>query len=152
MAIVVHEAKPHYDAWFKAIIALPLVFLVIGAYSFITTNDAEETITMVGAAVFTGLLYWAIFPKKYQILEDHLKIVLGGPFSFNISFHTIETARVPQGLAVGINFATSFSSKNGVQIVRKKSLDVNITPADRPSFLANMDKALNNWRTYNIRT
>jgi hypothetical protein len=95
--------------------------------------------------------YWAIFPRRYCILDNKVKIVLGGPFSFNIPFDNLETARAPEGVTCGINFATCFSSKNAVEIVKKKGLNVNITPGDRELFLENLDKALADWRRNKLR-
>jgi len=38
-----------------------------------------------------------------------------------------------------------------VQIIRKKGWNVNITPNDPDLFLENLNKALADWRRYNIR-
>ncbi len=128
----------------KAIMALPLFFVLIGAFNL--TSEPEASIGMFATAALMAAIYWAVFPQKYRILESKVKIVLGGPFSFNIPLDNIETARAPKGATIGINFVTSFSSKNAVQIVRRKRLNVNITPSNRELFLENLDKALSNWR------
>jgi len=149
MESLIYEDKPRYDIWMKAIMALPLFFILIGAFNL--TSEPEAAIGMFGTAALVVAIYWAVFPRKYCILSSKVRIVLGGPFSFNIRFNTIETARIPKGAAIGINFASSFSSKNAVQIVRRKGLNVNITPSDREAFLENLDKALNSWRSGNVR-
>ena len=150
MDSLIYEDKPRYDIWMKAIMALPLFFILIGAFNL--TSEPEAAIGMFGTAALVVAIYWAVFPRKYCILSSKVKIVLGGPFSFNIAFDNIETARVPEGAAIGINFASSFSSKNAVQIVRRKRLNVNITPSNRELFLENLDKALSNWRSYNMES
>ena len=150
MDSLIYEDKPRYDIWMKAIMALPLFFILIGAFNL--TSEPEAAIGMFGTAALVVAIYWAVFPRKYCILSSKVKIVLGGPFSFNIPFNTIETARIPKGAAIGINFASSFSSKNAVQIVRRKGLNVNITPSNRELFLENLDKALSNWRSHNIES
>ena len=134
----------------KAIMALPLFFILIGAFNL--TSEPGAAIGMFGTAALVVAIYWAVFPRKYCILSSKVKIVLGGPFSFNIPFNTIETARIPKGAAIGINFASSFSSKNAVQIIRRKRLNVNITPSDREVFLENMDKALDSWRSHSVES
>lgn len=150
MDALIYEDKPRYDIWMKAIIALPLFFILIGAFNL--TSEPEAAIGMFATAVLMAAVYWAVFPRKYCILSSKVRIVLGGPFSFNIPFNTIETARIPKGAAIGINFASSFSSKNAVQIVRRKGLNVNITPSDREAFLENLDKALSNWRSHSVES
>ena len=150
MDSLIYEDKPRYDIWMKAIMALPLFFVLIGAFNL--TSEPEASIGMFAAAALMAAIYWAVFPRKYCIFDSKVRIVLGGPFSFNIHLDNIETARAPEGATVGINFASSFSSKNAVQIVRRKGLNVNITPSNRELFLENLDKALSNWRSYNIES
>lgn len=151
MDSVVYEDIPRYDTWLKAILAFPLALFVIVALC-LATSDPQAAISMFGTVIFMAVIYWAIFPRKYRILDSKVKIVLGGPLSFNIPFDTIETARIPKGTTLGINFMTTFSTKNRVEIVRKRKLNVNITPGDPGLFLENLDKALNNWRDYNIES
>ena len=150
MDSAIYEDTPHYDVWLKAIMLLPLFFILAGAFH-IATGESQAATGMFATAVLMAAIYWAIFPRKYRIHEAGVRIVLGGPFSFNISFDSIEKARPPEGVSLGINFATTFSSRHAVQIVRRKRLDVNITPADRQQFLENLEKALNDWRRYNRR-
>ena len=151
MDSLIYQDKPRYDIWMKAIMALPLFFVVIAAL-YLASNEPEAAIGMFGTAALMAAIYWAVFPRKYRIFDSKVRIVLGGPFSFNIPFDNIETAKAPEGATVGINFASSFSSKNAVQIVRRKGLNVNMTPGNRDLFLENLDKALNNWRSYNIES
>ena len=146
MESLIYEDTPRYDVWLKAIMLLPLFFVLIGVFNL--TSEPGSAIGMFATAVLMSAIYWAVFPRKYRILESKVKIVLGGPFSFNIPFDTIETARAPKGASVGLNFPSSFSGKNAVQIVRRKRLNVNITPSDRELFLENLDKALNGWRSH----
>ena len=145
MDSLIYEDKPRYDTWFKIILAFPLIFVLIGVFNL--SGEPEEAIGVFATAVLIAVIYWAIMPRKYRILGSKVKIVMGGPFSFNIPFDIIETARTPKGMAIGVNFATSLSSKNAVQIVRKRKMNVNITPSDGELFIKNMDKALDSWRS-----
>ena len=149
MDSVIYEDRPRYDIWFKAIMLLP-VFFVLGGVIYLATGEYEASIGMFAAAVLMAVIYWAVLPRKYQILDSQIKIVLGGQFSFSIPFDNLETAGKPEGAVLGINFATTFLSKHAVEIVRKKGMNVNITPNDRDLFLENLDKALDDWRRYNI--
>ena len=150
MEPLIYEDTPRYDVWLKAIMVLPVFFVVIGAF-YLAASEPESAIGMFATAVLMAAVYWAVFPRKYRILGSKVTIVLGGPFSFNIPLGNIETAKVPEGASVGINFPSSFSSKNAVQIVRRKGLNVNITPSDRDLFLENLDKALTSWRSQSTR-
>ncbi|MBM3141626.1 MAG: hypothetical protein FJ005_01075 [Chloroflexi bacterium] len=150
MDAVVYEDTPRYDVWLKSIMLLPVFFIIAGIY-YVIIAEVAAAIAMFATTILMGAVYWAIFPRKYLILESKIRIVLGGPFSFNIPFDNLETAREPEGPTFGINFATAFLSKNAVEIVRKKGLNVNITPSNRELFLENLNKALNSWGRYNTK-
>ena len=148
MDSLIYEDTPHYGIWMKAFMVTPLALAFFLGLEFLKTNDTEGIVTLLSTIALMFVAFWVIFPRKYCILDSKIKIVLGKPLSFSISFKTIETARVPQGLALGINFATSFSAKDSVEIVRKRRLNVNITPSNPELFIANLDKALTAWKGY----
>jgi hypothetical protein len=149
MDSILYEDTPRYDVWLKTIMVLPVFFVLMGAH-YLFIAQIEAAISMFATTLLMAAIYWAIFPRRYLILDSKLKIALGGPFSFNIPFSNLETARAPQGATFGINFPTCFSNERTVQIIRKKGWYVNITPNDRAPFLENLNKALNDWRINNI--
>jgi hypothetical protein len=148
MDSIVYEDTPGYDVWLKTIMLLPVFFVIMGIYDLFAA-EIEAATSMLAATPLMGAIYWAIFPRKYLILDSKIKIVLGRPFSFNIPFNNLETARAIEGATFGINFPTCFSSERAVSIIRKKGRNVNITPSDRDLFLENLNKALTEWRRYN---
>jgi hypothetical protein len=150
MDSVIYEDTPRYDVYLKAIMVLPVFFVIMGIY-YLITAQVEAAIGMFATTLLMAAFYWAILPRKYQILNNKMKIALGRPFSFNITFNNLETAREPEGVTFGINFPTCFSNERTVQIIRKKGWHVNITPSDRALFLENLNKTLNEWRKYNLR-
>jgi hypothetical protein len=150
MEHVIYEDSPHYDVWLKGIMMLPVFFIVIGLY-YLFTAQVEAGIGMFATAVFMSAIYWAVMPRKYQVLDSKLRIVLGGPFAFNVAFDTLETAGKPEGVNLGINFATTFVSDHIVEIKRKRGMTVNITPSDRDLFLENLNKAVYEWKRNNIK-
>ena len=150
MDSVIYEDNPHYDVWLKGIMMLPAFFLIIGIY-YLVTAQVGSAIGLFATGVLMGAIYWAVFPRKYQILDSKIKIVLGGQFSFNVPFDNLETAGKPEGVSLGINFATTFLNQHAVEIKRKKGLKVNITPNDRELFLENLSKAVYDWRRNNIK-
>jgi hypothetical protein len=124
---------------------LPVFFILIGLY-YLFTAQVESAIGLFATGVLMGAIYWAVFPRKYQILDSKIRIVLGGQFSFNVPFDTLETAGKPEGISLGINFATTFVSQHVVEIKRKKGMNVNITPSDLDLFLENLNKAVYDWK------
>lgn len=151
MDSVVYEESPRYDTLLKGIMALPVFFILFGIY-YLFIAGIEAAIAMFATTLLMAAIYWAIFPRKYQILDSKFRIALGGPFSFNIPFSNLETARKPEGATFGLNFATCISSDRTVQIIRKKGWYVNITPNDRDLFLENLNKAMVEWRRSNPGT
>jgi hypothetical protein len=150
MDSIVYEDNPHYDVWLKGIMVLPVFFLIIGIY-YLVTAQVGSAIGLFATGVLMGAIYWAVFPRKYQILDSKIRIVLGGQFSFSVPFDNLETARQPEGVSLGLNFATTFLSQHAVEIKRKKGMNVNITPNNRELFLENLNKALHEWRRNNIK-
>ena len=145
MDSVIYEDNPHYDAWLKGIMMLPVFFILTGLY-YLFTTDIASAVGLFATALLMGAIYWAVFPRKYQILDSKLRIVLGGQFSFNIPFDNLELAGKPEGVSLGINFATTFISEHIVEIKRKKGMNVNITPGNRDLFLENLNKAVYDWK------
>lgn len=151
MESIIYEDNPHYDVWLKGIMVLPVFFVVIGLY-YVFTAQVGSAIGLFATAVLMGAIYWAVMPRKYQVLDSKLRIVLGGPFSVNIPFDMLETAGKPEGISLGLNFATTFISDHIVEIKRKKGMTVNITPNDRDQFLENLNKAMTDWKRNNLKT
>jgi hypothetical protein len=151
MDSVIYEDKPHYDVWMRGIMVLPVFFILFGAYYYFFTGEVGAATGMLATALLLGAIYWAIFPRKYQILDTRLKIVLGGTFSFNVPFDNLELAGKPEGVNLGINFATTFLSQHVVEIKRKKGMKVNITPSNRDLFLENLNQAVYDWKRTNIK-
>ena len=150
--MVVYEDSSRYDLWVKVLLGLaPVWLIVLGVLSYqgVLPGEAEAeareaSIVLFACLAFILLLYWAILPRKFQILEDRVKVVMGGPFSFSIRFDGVKTARKTTGLAhFGIGFATSV---NRVEIVKGRGMNVLLSPSNQEQFVENLNKALNDWR------
>ena len=141
--MLIYDDTPKYDLWLKLILggvlALTLILGVISIY-----RDTEAAIAMFGITGFDALLFKAILPRRFQIFEDRLKILLGGPFSINILLSNIaevKSASSREAFAYwGIRFATSTS--NVVEVVRKKGLNLIISPRNDDMFLEQLNQAL----------
>jgi hypothetical protein len=89
---LIFEDRPKYDLWLKlilgGILALTLVLGILFIY-----RDTEAAIVLLGITLFDALLFWAIFPRRFQIFEDKLKILLSGPLAINIPLSNIAEAK-----------------------------------------------------------
>ena len=152
MSLTVYEDTPPSDKWLRMILAIPVAIILIAGIALVLSHEDEDAIYLPAVGIAVAVIFSAIIPRKYRILEDRVEIVLGGPLKFSIPFKTIKTTRNATWKSLGINLPTTLSSKNGVQILRKKSMSVNITPSDRQAFMENLAKAMKNWSTYYQRT
>ena len=142
-AFLLYEDTARTDTWLKLMLGGILVmFLVLGGV--LLFQDKEDAFGMFGIAVFYTLLFKIIMPQRYQIYSDKVKIVLGGPFAWDIPFSTIKEVRSASGVSAfaysGIRFATS--SKNVVEIKRSRGCNVVISPANKEVFLEQASRAL----------
>lgn len=140
---MLYEDIPKVDVWFKLLIGgLVVLFVVIGIV--LLFEGLEDALISLGVAVFYALLFKLIMPQRFQIYSDRVRIVLGGPFAWNIPLQTIKEAHsVPGWKAFGYNgvrFATS--SRGVVEITRRKGCNVVISPSNKEFFLEQLNKAL----------
>ena len=142
MSALVYEDTPIYDRSFKIILAGILGATFIVAIILIR-EELEAALIMFGLTVFDALLFKAILPQRFQIFEDRLVIVLGGPFAIRIPVSNISDAKSVSGSKAliywGIRFATS--TRNVVEIVRKKGLNIVISPTNEDMFLEQLNQA-----------
>ena len=152
MDSVIYEDSPYSNARQKGapVIAM-LPFIIIILFCLFTGN----VIGVIGGLVawlLIGCYHWLLFPRKYQIFDSKLRIVLGGRFPFDTLFDDLETAREPERkewlLGTSLGFGI-YSREHTLQIVRKSRAVkyVNINPHDREEFLMHLNKALEEWRT-----
>ena len=143
MNILLYQDKPEYDLWLKFILGSIIAFTFILGIIFIS-QDTEAAIVMFGITLFDGLLFKAILPRGFQIYYDKLRILLGGPLTIDIALLNITEVKPVTGGKVfvywGIKFATS--SSNVVEIVRKKGLNLIISPGNPDMFMEQLKQAL----------
>ena len=147
---LVYEAAAPYDSWLKFIwFGVPAITLIIAIVLLFI--DPTGTWVLLGVTVFYALLFYLIMPRRYQIFEDRLRIVLAGPFGMNIPFRTIKEAITASGSKTmaysGIRFATS--RQNVVEIKRKSGSGVIISPANRDIFLEQLKQAMKAYECLN---
>ena len=141
---LLYEDTPHYDFWLKLILGGILVLTFILGIIFIS-QDTEAAVVMFGITLFDALLFKAILPRRFQIFQDRLRILLGGPFAINIPFSNIAEVKTASGrkatIYSGLRLATS--SYHVVEIIRKKGLNIVISPTNDEMFLEQLNQARN---------
>ena len=142
-SVLLHQDKPEYGLLMKLILIIPVALLGSSIYLW-SSGDTFVGITLLTEAVIIGLILWFVLPREYQVYENHLRIVLGGPFSVKIGFHNIENIGITNRFALSVNFATRVT-RSYVEIVIKKGMTIAITPADYESFVEKANQALSRW-------
>jgi hypothetical protein len=143
MAELVYEDTPRYDLWLKLILGSVLALTLILGFVLLPT-DIVAACVMLGVTLFDALLFRAILPRRFQIFQDRVKIVLGGPLALSIPLSDISEVRSASASKVfvywGHRFATS--TRGIVEVVRKKGLSLVISPANADTFLEQLNQAL----------
>ena len=143
-SVLLHRDRPQYGLLMKLVLLIPVALLVVGVYLWLS-GDTTDGLALLPQAFIMGLVYWLIFPREYQVYEDHLRIVLGGPFSVKVGFGNLKTIRIATGrIGLSVNFVTRIT-RSYVEIVKKRGWSITITPTDRDSFVENANRALNRW-------
>ena len=123
---------------------VPLGLLALSAYLW-SSGEISGSIALLAEGIFLGLVFWIVLPRKYQVYEDHLRIVLGGPFAVKIGFETIEKIEVTRRTALTVNLVTTMAMTY-VIIVKKHGLGVAITPKSNDLFVESANRAITRWQ------
>jgi hypothetical protein len=142
-SVLLHQDKPQYGLFVKLILIIPVILLASSIYLW-STGDVVRGLVLLTEAFIMGLIFWFVFPREYQVYENHLRIVLGGSFSVKIGFQNIEAIRITSRLSFNINFVTRITGSY-VEIAKKKGISIAITPTDKESFVEKANSALSQW-------
>ncbi|MDY6918127.1 MAG: hypothetical protein SVP26_09350 [Chloroflexota bacterium] len=116
--------------------------LVLGIWLLFV--DIAAASVMLAVTVADAVLFNCIMPRRYQVWSDRLRIVLGWPFALNVPLKDIAEAREASGWTAfgrwGLRLAPSTTGV--VVIVRRRGLDVAISPSDRDMFLGRLNTGL----------
>jgi hypothetical protein len=142
-SLLLYQDKPKYGLLMRLVLIIPVGLVASSIYLW-SSGDTLAGITLLAEAFIIGLILWFVLPREYQVYENHLRVVLGGPFSVRIGFRNIEAIRITARFALTINFATRIT-RSYVEIVIRKGMSIAITPADYESFVEKADQALGQW-------
>ena len=141
--MLVHEEPSEYGPWLWLVLIIP-VGMLIGAAVAAYYGEFEAASVLFGESLFVGLLFYFIMPRRLQIYEEELRIVLGSPFRISIPFSTIKEVKHSAGVKAyffsGIRFATS--SQYVVEIVRSRGMNYVISPQNGDLFLNQLNQAV----------
>ncbi|MFC2006656.1 PH domain-containing protein [Chloroflexota bacterium] len=142
MRNLLYEDKPKYDVWIKVLLGGVVALTFIMGINQISV-DTKEAFSVFGVVLFEIILFRIILPRRFQILSDKLRIVLGRPFAINIPLSDIEEVRSRTGIKAFIYFGVRFatSSSHTVEIIRKKGLNMVISPANDDEFIKQLNQA-----------
>jgi hypothetical protein len=142
-SLLLYQDKPKYGLLLRLILIIPLAFLVGSLYLYLS-GDTSGSLALLPEAFIVGLIFWLVFPREYQVYEDHLRIVLGGPFSVKVGFQNIKAIRITSRTGLTVNFVTRIA-KSYVEIAKKRGWSIAITPSANDSFVENANRALEQW-------
>lgn len=137
------QTPAKYGRFIKIVLGItPLILLVVGIFELDRTPADAYGLLGTGAGVL--LLYWLILPHRFEIYPDRLRVVLGGPFAFNIGFAEISAVEaLPPARAFAIS-GLKFATDAGTALVvkRRGKLDVSLSPRDRDEFVRLIEETL----------
>jgi hypothetical protein len=149
-SLLLYQDEPAYGLPLKLIFLVVPGLLLAASIVLRAVGEVTGSLVLLIEAFTIGLIFWAVFPRKYQVYEDHLRIALGGPFSVRIGFDSIKTVSVTNSFSLTVNLTTTLA-RSYVKIEKKRGFDVAITPRDRDLFVENANRALNQWIKRNSR-
>ena len=140
---LIYEDTAGYDKVQFVLLAVIIAATLIPAIVLLF-YDTEGGVAMFGVTVLDALIFHLVFPRRYQVFNTKLRIVLGWPLKWDIRLSTIKEARPAPAVSTwiygGARLATS--SATAVEIVRRKGMGVIISPSDRQMFVQRLNEAV----------
>ncbi len=143
-ASLIYETGAKYDLKMKLLVVFVMAVTLIPGFILLATGETDAGWIMLGATAFDALLFHAVLPRRYQLFTDRMRIVLGYPFAVNVRYATIKDAHPGTASQAfiywGVRFATS--SGNIIEVVRRRGLNIVISPENMAVFLEQLRQAL----------
>lgn len=138
-----YEAAAKYDR-LQIIVFLVIIAATIVPAIVLLFFDTEGAAFMFGVTLLDILIFHLVFPRRYQLYNTKLRIVMGWPISWDIRLSTIKEARPAPAMSTWLygGFQLATSSATAVEIVRRKGMGVIISPSDRQTFLKQLNAAV----------
>lgn len=140
---LIHEENSERNFGLRLLWVIPAA-LFIGALLFLHDHKLDGFRVLLLDAVLVSAIFYFVFPRKFQIYTDKLRIVLGRPFAINIALSSIKEVRHSEGYKAyvysGIRFATS--TRYVIEILRIRGINYIISPQNGELFLQQLSQAL----------
>ena len=143
-SVLFYQDEPAYGLFLKLIVVLVPAALLVASIYLLSSGESSGGLALLVEAFIVGFIFWIVFPRRYQVYEDHIRIALGGPFSVKVGFDKIEAIRVTSKFIFSVNFVTKLT-KSYVEIAKRRGLSIAITPRDNDLFIENANRALTQW-------
>ena len=143
-SVLLYQDEPAYGLFLKLIVVLVPAALLVASIYLLSSGESSGGLALLVEAFIVGFIFWIVFPRRYQVYEDHIRIALGGPFSVKVGFDKIEAIRVTSKFIFSVNFVTKLT-KSYVEIAKRRGLSIAITPRDNDLFIENANRALSQW-------
>jgi hypothetical protein len=143
-SLLVHEDEPEYGTLLRLLFLIVPAGLLISSRYLWSTGESEGGAALLAETFLIGFIFWIVFPRKYQVYEDHLAIALGGPVSIKIGFEKIAAVEITGRTSMTMNFVTRFA-RTYVRIARKGAMSIAITPKSYDQFVEHANRAIREW-------
>jgi hypothetical protein len=157
MAVTIYETDIKYELWAKILLAFPVALVMamgVFFYRFYLRHGiaAEASygfkvasIVLFATGPFILFIYWLVLPTKIYIQQDRIRIKYGR-FYWNVRFETIESVKTTRGIPPAWSNSSVTSYRNQIEIVRKKKMNIRLSPDGRDRFLDRANRALADWK------
>lgn len=143
-SLLLYEDEPAPGNLLKLIfLTVPAALMVTAVYLW-SSGESSGGLTLLAEALVISLIFWAVLPRSYRVYEDHIRIVLGGPFTIKVGFDRLKKVEVTRRSTLSVNFTTTVS-KTCVIIVQNRGLNIAITPKNNELFADSASRALSQW-------
>ena len=141
------EHVPHNDFGRKLVLGVTLGLTVVLCVAMLFV-DAWAAWLMFGLVVLDVLLVGAVRPRRYQILGDRVRVVMGEPFAFDIPLSSVLGVRAVSGWRDVVRRSHRFdtSKSNMLEIVRRQGWNVIVSPSNPDTFMEDLNQALDSRR------
>jgi hypothetical protein len=156
--MILYEGSIKYETWAKILLGFPVALMIVMGIFFYRFASAQQgisaeaeygfhvaSIVLFATGPFILLIYWLVLPTKIYILQGRIRIKYGR-FYWNVRFDTIESLKTAKGIPPVWSNSSVTSYRNQIEIVRKKKMNIRLSPDNRDQFLDHANRALSDWR------
>lgn len=143
-SLMLYQDDPAGGLVWRVVAAAILISAIIGSVFLLSSGETTGFVVVLLEGFLVFLILSIVIPRKYQVFQDHIRIILGGPFYIRIGFDNIQLVETTNKTDFTINFATAIKYTY-VRIKKKKGLSIAITPKSNELFTENANRALLEW-------